>query len=91
MRRDARDDSQRVYTYRGNFPAWLLLLLAPFGVLFLLSLTAAIVAVGVGALVLPLLWRGVRSVPGDRPKDARSYIELDPSDYRRVDGPERED
>ena len=90
MRPNTRGDSRRVYTYRSNFPVWLLLLLAPFGVLFLLSLTAAIVVVGVAALALPLLWRGVRSVPGDWPKDNRSYIELDPSDYRRVD-PERED
>jgi hypothetical protein len=91
MRHDARDGSRRVYTYRGKIPAWLLLLLAPFGVLFLLSLTAAIVVGGVAALVLPILWRTVRSVPEDRPRDGGSYIELDPSDYRRIDGPDRED
>jgi hypothetical protein len=91
MRPSAGDGSRRVYTYRGKIPAWLLLLLAPFGVLFLLSLTAALVVGGVAALVLPLLWRGVRNVPADRPRGDHSYIELDPSDYRRVDGPDRED
>jgi hypothetical protein len=91
MRYDARDGSRRVYTYGGRIPAWLLLLLAPLGVLFLLSLTAAIVVGGVAALVLPILWRSVRGVSEDRPRDDGSYIELDPSDYRRIDGPERED
>jgi hypothetical protein len=91
MSPNARDDSRHAYAYRGGIPAWLLLLLAPFGVLFLLSLTAAIVVGGIAALVLPLLWRGVRSVPRDRPRDDGSLIELDPSDYRRVDGPDRED
>jgi hypothetical protein len=66
-------------------------MLAPFGVLFLLSLTAALVVGGVAALVLPILWRGVRSVSRDRPRDDGSYIELDPSDYRRVEGPDRKD
>jgi hypothetical protein len=66
-------------------------MLAPFGVLFLLSLTAAILVGGVAALVLPLLWRGARSVSGDRPPDDPSYIVLDRNDYRHVDGPERED
>lgn len=90
MRSNARDESRRMYVYRGKFPAWLLLLLAPVGVLFLLSLTAAIVVGGVAALVLPFLWRTVRRVPSDRRQDDRSYIELDPSDYRRIDGSDRE-
>lgn len=91
MRPNVGDDTRRVYTYRGKLPAWLLLLLAPFGVLFLLSFTAAIIVGGVATLVLPLLWRGVRGVSGDRPSPDQSCIELDPSDYRRVDGPDRED
>lgn len=91
MKSHARDDSRRVYVYRGKLPAWLLLLLAPFGLLFLLSLSAALIVGGVAAVVLPILWRGVRSVSGDRPRDDGSYIELDPSDYRRIDGPDRED
>jgi hypothetical protein len=91
MRRGTHDDPRRVYTYRGKLPAWLLLMLAPFGILFLLSLTAALVVGGVAALVLPLLWRGTRKVSAQRPPDEHTYIELDPSDYRRVDGPERED
>jgi hypothetical protein len=82
---------RQFHVYRGKLPAWLLLLLAPFGLLFLLSLTAALVVGGVAALVLPLLWRGTRSVSADRPRDDGTYIELDPSDYRRVDGPDRED
>lgn len=91
MRPHVRDDSRRVYTYRGKIPAWLLLMLAPFGVLFLMSLTAALVVGGIAAVVLPILWRGVRSVSGERPRDDGSYIELDPSDYRRIDGPDRQD
>ena len=87
----ANGDRRQSRVYRGKLPAWLLLLLAPFGLLFLLSLTAALVVGGVAALVLPLLWRGTRSVSVDPPPDERTYIELDPSDYRRVDGPEQED
>lgn len=91
MRGSTHDGPRRVHIRRGKIPAWLLLMLAPFGILFLLSLTAALVVGGIAALVLPLLWRGARSVSVDRPPDDRTYIELDPSDYRRVDGPERED
>jgi hypothetical protein len=91
MTHQVRDDSRHIHIYRGKIPAWLLLMLAPFGILFLMSLTAALVVGGIAAVVLPILWRGVRSVSGDRRPDDGSYIELDPSDYRRVDGPDRKD
>jgi hypothetical protein len=91
MSPSANGNRRQSYVYGGKLPVWLLLLLAPFGLLFLLSLTAALVVGGVAALVLPLLWRGTRNVSADPPRDDRTCIELDPSDYRRVDGPDRED
>lgn len=91
MNRNSRDEPRRVYAYRGKMPVWLLLLLVPFGALFLLSLTAAIAIGGFAALVFPLFWRGARHVSVKHPReDGEKYIELDPSDYRRVDGPEED-
>jgi hypothetical protein len=73
-----------VRVYRGSLPLWLLLLLAPLGLVFLASLTLALVLAGAAvALVLPLFLK--------RPAKARDrdLIELDPSDYRVVDRSDR--
>ena len=77
----------RVYVYRGTLPLWLVLaLVAPLGLLFLTSLVLAVAIAGSGAalaaLVLPRFWRR----PVDRRgADAGDTIELDPSQYRRVE------
>jgi hypothetical protein len=68
-----------VHVYRGSFPLWLLLLIAPLGLVLLVSLTLALLLGGAAvALVLPLLLK--------RPKKRSDpdLIELDPSDYHVV-------
>jgi hypothetical protein len=73
-----------VRVYRGPFPLWLLLLVAPLGLVFLASLAIALMIAGAGvALVLPLFLRR-RSKSADP-----DLIELDPSDYHVVDRPDR--
>jgi hypothetical protein len=70
--------------YRGTFPVWLLVLLAPLALVFLASLTIALVLGGAAAaLLLPLLWK--RSATSRDP----DLIELDPSDYHAVDRSDR--
>lgn len=79
-----RRNGTRIYLARGMFPVWLLLLLAPAVLLLFLFSFALLIGGGLlAALVLPLLWRrrSVQSVP----KDA-SVIELEPSEYRRIEG-----
>ena len=74
----------RVFVYRGTVPLWLVLAIAaPLGLVFLTSLilAAAIVAgvAALAALILPRFWR--HSVDGA----SRDTIELDPSQYRRIE------
>lgn len=81
---------QRVYVYRGGVPFWLVLAVAaPLGVLVLTSLVLAVAVIGiagsVAALLLPWFWKR-RSVGGStRRGDRARTIELDPSQYRRVE------
>ena len=73
-----------VRVYRGTFPLWLLLLVAPLGLVFLASLAIALVVGGVAAaVILPLLLK--RSA---RTRDP-DLIELDPSDYHVVERSDR--
>ena len=80
----------RVYVYRGGVPLWLVLAVAaPLGMLVLTSLVLAVAFLGVvgslAALVLPWWWKR-RSVSGPTPRaDGARTIELDPSQYRRVE------
>jgi hypothetical protein len=76
----------QVRVYRGTLPLWLVLAAAlPLGALFLVSLVLAgaiaITALGLAAVLLPRLWRQPRE-PVD---GANGAIELDPSQYHRVD------
>jgi hypothetical protein len=83
MRLD-RQAKTRVYVARGTFPLWMLAILGP-AVLLLLMFSMVLVA-GAGllaALVVPFLLRR-RSAPADP-----SVIELEPSDYHAIDGPDR--
>jgi len=72
----------RAYMYSGPVPLWLLLFIAPLGLLFLTSLVLALALVAgtaaIAALILPRWWR--------RPPlgDART-IELDKSQYHRIE------
>jgi hypothetical protein len=73
------------YVYRGALPLWLVLAaVAPLGAVFLTSLVLAVALVGAGAalaaLVLPLFWKRPAAGP-----DASNTIELDPSQYHRID------
>lgn len=75
------DRQTRLYVYRGSLPFWLAAAVAlPLGALFLTSLVLAaallLAGAGVAALLLPMLRR---RPPGD------DSIELDPSQYRRVE------
>ena len=81
------NDRQRTYVYRGSLPLWLTaLLLVPLGFLVLFSLVLAVAGGLVGILFLPLLWNRRRR----RAADQRS-IELDPSEWRTIDGPPPEE
>ena len=74
--RDRHRLGANVHVYRGSFPLWLLLLVAPLGMVLLASLTLALVLGGAAvALLLPLLLK--------RPAKRRDpdLIELDRSDY----------
>jgi hypothetical protein len=77
-----------LYVYRGPVPLWLVLaVVAPLGLVFLTSLVLAVAIVGIGAalatLVLPLFWkRAAVDPPG---AEASRTIELDPSQYHRVE------
>jgi hypothetical protein len=78
----------QMYVYRGSLPLWLILaIVAPLGLLFLTSLVLAIAIAGAGAalatLVLPRLWK--RGPIQTRGADAAGTIELDPSQYRRLE------
>ena len=76
------DRRPRTYVYGGPVPLWLLLFIAPLGLLFLTSLVLALAlaagAAAVAALVLPRWWR--RPPLGD-PRT----IELDRSQYHRIE------
>jgi hypothetical protein len=77
--RDRHRLGTNVHVHRGSFPLWLLLLVAPLGLVLLASLTLALVLGGAAvALLLPLLLKrpAKRSDP--------DLIELDPSDYHVV-------
>jgi len=79
------DRSRRVFVYRGNLPLWLVFLFVlPLGAVFLTSLILALLIAGAGtvlaAFILPLFWKRV----GAPPTDAKT-IDLDPSQYRRLD------
>ena len=74
----------RMYVYRGSFPLWLVVAIAlPLGLVFLTSLILAATfvagAAALATLILPRFWK--RSVPGT----SRDTIELDPSQYRRIE------
>jgi hypothetical protein len=71
-----------VRIYRGNLPWWLVLILAPLGLLFFVSLALALAGGVVLALVLPLFRK--RRLPNGDP----NVIELERSDYRIVDRPD---
>ena len=74
----------RVYVARGRLPAWLLLLLAPAVLLVVFFSFALLAAAGLLAVaVLPLLWKRRSAAPDP------SVIELDPSDYRRIETRQR--
>ncbi len=79
---------QPTFVYAGKLPVWLLLIIAPLGLVFLTSVLLALALVGtaaaVAALVLPRWWR--------RPtvNDGRT-IELDASQYHRIETRRRGD
>jgi hypothetical protein len=68
--------------YRGTVPLWLLLFIAPLGLVFLTSLLLALALAGtvaaVAALVLPRWWRRW-------PVHDGRTIELDASQYHHVE------
>jgi hypothetical protein len=73
----------KVYVLRGSLPVWLALVVAlPLGAVLLTSLLlASLIAVagaGIAALVLPRIRRS-------RPSGGDDAIELDSSQYRRLD------
>jgi len=76
------DRRPRTYVYRGPVPLWLLLFIAPLGLLFLTSLVLAIALAGgaaaIAAFLLPRWWR--RPPLGDT-----RTIELDKSEYHRIE------
>jgi len=75
------DSSTRTFVYRGNLPVWLALLLAAPLLLFAFSLVAALLVGGaLATFVLPMFLR--RSL---RPRRDAESIELDATDYHRVD------
>jgi hypothetical protein len=82
--RDRIGQGPTVRVYRGSLPLWLLLLVAPLGLVLLASLTIALVLAGAAAaFVLRLLLK--------RPAKTRNadLIVLDPSDYHAVDRSDR--
>jgi hypothetical protein len=85
----------QMYVYRGTLPLWLILaIVAPLGLLFLTSLLLALAIAGAGAalatLLLPRLWK--RGPIQTRSPDTRNTIELDPSQYHRLEsGPRADD
>jgi hypothetical protein len=81
------NEQPRVRVYRGSLPLWLAaLLVAPLGLLFLVSLAVAAAGVALAVVALPFLWqrRSRWSASGGN----ADFIELDPSDYHRVDAPQ---
>lgn len=76
------DGRRRGYVRTAAVPGWfafLLVMTAPLALLVLASLAAAAVALG-AVLALPFFWR--RS---SRQPEAGNCIELDPTQYRRID------
>ena len=74
----------RRLTSRAGPTRWLLLLLAPAVLLVVFFSFALLAAAGLLAVaVLPLLWKRRSAAPDP------SVIELDPSDYRRVETRQR--
>ncbi len=71
------------FLWSAKLPAWLLILVAPLALLFLLSLVAAGVVLLGGALLAALVLPRLRRRPGNA--DSRT-IELEPSDFRRLPG-----
>jgi hypothetical protein len=80
------DRRPRTFVYGGPVPLWLLLFLAPLGLLFLTSLIVALAlvagAAAVAAFFLPRWWR--RPPLGDT-----RTIELDQSQYHRIESRSR--
>ena len=76
------DRRPRTYVYRGPVPLWLLLFIAPLGLLFLTSLVLALMvaagAAAIAALILPRWWRRP-------PLGSARTIELDKSQYHRIE------
>jgi hypothetical protein len=72
----------RTVVYGGPVPLWLLLFIAPLGLLFLTSLVLALAlaagGVAIAALLLPRWWR--RPPLGDT-----RTIELDKSQFHRIE------
>jgi hypothetical protein len=83
-----KDSPPRVFVYRGAVPLWLVLMVAPLGLVFLTSLLLAIAVAGtaaaVAALVLPRWWQRRAAPAADR-----RTIELDQSQYRHIDTRDR--
>ena len=78
----------RVFVYRSPVPLWLVLAITvPLGLVFLTSLLLALAIIGAAgalvAMVVPLLWR--RRAPQPLRNDTSSTIELDPSQYHRIE------
>lgn len=78
----------RVFVYRSPVPLWLVLAITvPLGLVFLTSLLLAVAIIGaagaLAALVVPLFWR--RRPPQHLRSDTSSTIELDPSQYHRIE------
>jgi len=72
-----------VHVYRGQVPFWLVLaVVAPLGLVFLTSLVLAVALAGAAAALVTLFLprMGKRAAP-----DAPNTIDLDPSQYHRID------
>jgi hypothetical protein len=83
----------RVYVYRGPVPLWLVLaVLAPLGLVFLTSLLLAFAVIAAGAtlaaLIVPRFWKRPAA---DRLHGDASTIDLDPSQYHRIESRRRDD
>ena len=86
MSQDRIETRTRVRIVHGHIPAWVaLLLVLPAALLFAVSLAIVVAAGLVGALLLPLAWRGIGRA---RPRDA-GCIELDPDDFHTVERHDR--
>lgn len=84
------DDASRTVSYHATLPGWAVLLLAVPLLLLFFSVVLTLLAGGLAAaFVLPLFFR--RRLRAAAPNAAdHSTIELDPSEYTRVEPPARQ-